>query len=376
MKKKKICLFIGIMLLVGLCIIAVKINLSEIVRYKVEDLMTETLGITYGQKDSKYGKAVVSPDRKQLAFCNGTEEFFVKDLSTGTITTYPTQERVFHVEYNSDGTYLVAGKNMLQIKTGEVKVLPIAVNPGELVAFSSNGEILAVVNKERKLDTMQSFVEIWNLKTGQLIQKVTKNQYLIQQMALSPDGRYLAVAGFGIDVWDTKSGKCIKTLDSKLTPWDNTLPYPDDYNAITYSPDGKYIAAVMNSLYVNKEAESEIIKNLVFNKQSNKEVRKEAIEIWNMEQGSLVKMLKLDPSEHVERLQYSPDGQYLASGKELGQEMNMIRDAVWLWDVNRGEVVKKLTQFPEDSLVELNYSADGNYVSASGHYYTKIWTIK
>jgi len=54
----------------------------------------------------------------------------------------------------------------------------------------------------------------------------------------------------------------------------------------------------------------------------------------------------------------------------------MIRDAVWLWDINRGEVVKKLTQFPEYSLVTMDYSADGNYISASGNYYTKIWKIK
>ena len=71
-----------------------------------------------------------------------------------------------------------------------------------------------------------------------------------------------------------------------------------------------------------------------------------------------------------------PGGQYLASGKDLGKEANMIRDAVWLWDINRGEVVKKLTQFPEYSLVTMDYSADGNYISASGNYYTKIWKIK
>ena len=365
MKNKVKPLLIGSIIVIGVCIIAIKMEIIPIVNAKIEDAMTDTVVIHYNQENPPVARSVVSPDRKQLAFCNGKQEFSVQELSTGKITTYTVTEKVFQVKYSPDGRYLAVGRNILNTETGEVTLLPTQADPGssfDEIAFSTNGELLAIVNDDLALHpTRPTVIEIWNLQTKQLIQKFTKDRFLIHQMSFSPDGHYLAVAGDAITLWDIQTGKCVKTLMTDATPSDNILGTPTNYNALSYSPDGKHVAAVLISEYGPARGKGS---------------QMQGIEIWDTEQEKVVKTLELGRYDTMYKLQYSPDGLYIASGKGVGINNEIIRDAVWIWDVNRGEVVKKLTQFPEYSLATMDYSADGNYISASGNYYTKIWKIK
>jgi len=285
-------------------------------------------------------------------------------LSTGKINTYPATKKVFQVKYSPDGRYLAAGRNILNTETGEVTALSTQAKPStyfDEIAFSTNDELLAIVNVERALKpTRPTVIEIWNLQTKQLIQKFTKDRFVIAQMTFSPDGHYLAVAGDGISLWDTQTGKCVKTLMTDATPSDNILEFHTDYESIDYSSDGRHLAAVLVSQYSSAKG---------------KKNQTQGIEIWDVEQEKVVKTLDGGPYK-LDKLQYSPDGQFIATGRTIYDPLDMIRDAVWIWDVNRGEVVKKLPRYPDSSLLTMGYSADGNYISASGGYYTKIWKVK
>ena len=365
MKNKVKRLLIGSIIVIGVCLIAIKLEIVPIVSAKIADAMTDTKIIHYNQENFPEAIAVVSPDGKQLASCNGKQEFSVQEVSTGKITTYPVREQVFQVKYSPDGRYLAAGNNILNTETGEVTPLPTQATPGlsfDEIAFSTNGELIAFVNNERgPHPTRSTVIEIWKLQTKELIQQFTKDRFLIHQMVFSPDGHYLAVAGNEISLWDTQTGKCVKTFMTDTVPSDNILEFPTDYKALAYSPDGKHLATVFVSAYSAPRS---------------KENHTQAIEIWDIEQEKIVKTFELGPHDAMEKLQYSPDGQYIASGKAVGLHNGNIRDVVWLWDIKRGEVVKKLTQFPEYSLLTMDYTADGNYISASGSYYTKIWKVK
>jgi len=364
MKNKVKRLLIGSIIVIGVCLIAIKLEIIPIVSAKITDVMTDTKVIYYNQKKFPDAKAAVSPGGEQLAFCSGKQEFSVQEVSTGKITTYSAKEQVFQVKYSPDGRYLAAGRNILNIETGEVTPLPTQANPGfsfDEIAFSTNGELLAIVNDDLALHrTRPTVIEIWNLQTKQLIQKFTKDRFLIYQMSFSPDGHHLAVAGHAISLWDIQTGKCVKTLMTDATPSDNTLEFHTNYETLDYSPDGKHLAAVLVSEYSPPKGNGN---------------QTQGIEIWDTEQEKVVKTFDLGIYT-MYKLQYSPDGKFIATGRGVGLDNEIIRDAVWIWDVNRGEVVKKLTQFPEYSLATMDYSADGNYISASGNYYTKIWKIK
>ena len=364
MKNKVKRLLIGSVIVIGVCVIAIKVEIVPIVSAKIADLMTDTKVIYYNQGKSPFARAAVSPDRKQLAFCLGDQEFSVQELSTGKITTYPVTGNVCQVKYSPDGRYLAAGRNILNTETGEVTPLSTQAKPStsfDEIAFSTNGELLAIVNKERALHpTRPTVIEIWNLQSKQLIQKFTKDRFLIYQMSFSPDGHYLAVAGNAISLWDIKTGKCVKTLMTDTTPSDNILEFHTEYRTLDYSPDGRHLAAVLENQYSSAKGNGS---------------QTQGIEIWDVEQEKVVKTLDGGPYM-LDQLKYSPDGQFIATGRTIYDLFDMISDAVWIWDVNRGEVVKKLTQFPYGTLTGMDYSADGNYVSADGDYYTKIWKIK
>lgn len=367
MGNKKKRLLIGIIIFIGMCLAVFKLNLVQVVYAKVDDAMSDTKTICFNQDNwNDNGKAVVSPDLKQVAFCKGTQEFFVKELSTGIITTYSTEEKIYQLKYSPDGTYLAAGRNVLNTKTGKVTHLAtdaILPSTSDYIAFSPNSEKLALVNEEQVQYPRPTIIEIWNLEKEQLVQKLSSG-YVINQIAFSKNGRCLAVAGDKITLWDIQEGKPVKKLVTDSMPADNELLSHIDYQAIAYSPDGKHLAAVLRSSYRNGKS---------INGQSS---QTEVIEIWDAEQGRVDKTLEWDTPHDMKKLQYSPDGKYIASGKGVNRSEEMIRDAVWIWDVSRGQVVKKLTQFPDYNLTGMDYSADGSHLSASGHWNTKIWRIK
>ena len=363
MKNKVKPLLIGSIIVIGVCLIAIKLEIVPIVSAKIADVMTDTKVIYYNQGKSPFARAAVSPDRKQLAFCLGEQEFSVQELSTGKINTYTATKKVFQVKYSPDGRYLAAGRNILNTETGEVTALSTQAKPStyfDEIAFSTNGELLAIVNDEGALHPRPTVIEIWNLQTKQLIQKFTKDRFVIEQMSFSPDGHYLAVAGDGISLWDIKTGKCVKTLMTDTTPNDNILEFHTNYETLDYSPDGRHLAAVLENQYSSAKGNGS---------------QTQGIEIWDVEQEKVVKTLDGGPYK-LDQLRYSPDGQFIATGRTIYDPLDMIRDAVWIWDVNRGEVVKKLSRYPDSSLLTMGYSADGNYISAGGHYYTKIWKVK
>lgn len=185
-------------------------------------------------------------------------------------------------------------------------------------------------------------------------------------MTFVQGGNVLALAGSEITLWNIQDGKCVKTLVKDSMPADNELFLHIHYEAITSSPNGKYLAALLRSTYHNSKKHD-----------PNQPEQTEVIEIWDSEQGVVVKTLVWNNHQNLDILQYSPDGKYLASGKVISGYYDLIRAAVWIWDVNQGKVVKKLTQFPDYAHVKgLDYSADGKYLSASSHWNTKIWKIK
>lgn len=365
MQSKKKRLIIGSILFIAMCFAAVKMNVLPAVSAKVNDMVSDTKTIQYIE-DGPYHEiispgAVVSPDLKYLASCKGTKEFVVQDLSTGVNTTYPTVEKIYQLKYSPNSVYLAAGRNILNMQTGKVTTLATDAeirSSFDHITFSTNSEQLAFVNEEPVASPRPAFIEVWDIQKEVLVQKLPNNR-LVYQMVFSPDGRYLSSAGSEISLWDIQVGKCIKTLVTDSLPVDNELKWHIDYQSIAYSPDGKHLAAVLRDNYSSKG--------------EHKELKKEVIEIWDTEQGVVTQTW--NSTRNIEKLQYSADGQYLASALNI-HKSDLAREAIWIWDVKSETVIKKLGQYPDYSVLQMDYSADGNYLSASGEQNVKIWKIK
>ena len=100
MFRKRIKPAVAGLLLILLLIAAYKLQLFEIASAKVSDIVSNNLVINYGELPRGGTRAVVRGDRKQLAYCSGNQEFFVRDVDSQNITRYETKDRVYQVNYS------------------------------------------------------------------------------------------------------------------------------------------------------------------------------------------------------------------------------------------------------------------------------------
>lgn len=312
--------------------------------------------VTIKYNDAPYdASAAVDPNFKYLAYCKGSKEFFIRKLSAGKSVTYSTQENVYQVKYSPDGETLVAGRNMLDIKsqklthlTTDAKVSRLQV---QVLAFSPNSKNIAIYDGS-------DVIEIWDLQTQELMEKLPILEFiqsldgkgaLVDSMAYSPDGRYLVVSGRVITLWDIQKGKCVKVLTHE-----NKEQFDMYYSNVAYSPDAKHVAVVAGS----KPSEHGDRWDML-------------IEIWDIDQGEVDKKLIVNSIYGLWQLNYSPDGQYLAAGTASGFEPAH----VLILKVDSGELVRSL-EFPDGAVVRLDFNINGKALSASDSYHVRIWNFE
>ena len=106
-----------------------------------------------------------------------------------------------------------------------------------------------------------------------------------------------------IELWDTSTGRILKTLTEYTTP----------INSMCYSPDNRTLASAGGSYGMNNDS---------------------TIQLWDVIRGRILNTL-IGHTGHVRAVCYSPDGTTLASGSVDG--------TIRLWDVATGTHLKTFT---------------------------------
>ena len=178
----------------------------------------------------KGGKLAVFP---KLQDWNANEKITVWDIPTGeplcTITDMSWQDII--LAFASDGkTFATSGKRTTDLwstYTGEqIGTLNIPAYSG---AFTPDGKTLAIGEENNKT------ISLWNLARQERIVTFTGHEYIIYQLAFSPDGTILASgdAGGVIRLWELPIGK-------HLTTFKSSAGY---INKLVFAPDGKTLAS-------------------------------------------------------------------------------------------------------------------------------------
>jgi WD40 repeat protein len=105
-----------------------------------------------------------------------------------------------------------------------------AAGGGAPAAFSARGGILAV-SDGRGAD---SRVRAWDVLTGRPAGPAIAVRHTVTGLALSPDGKTLAVSADGLRLWSTATGQRIGS----------PLPAADAAGPVAFSPDGTVVAAI------------------------------------------------------------------------------------------------------------------------------------
>jgi WD40 repeat protein len=206
-----------------------------------------------GNTNIRMDDVAFSKDGKTVAAALGGNFVRQFDLATGKeiVTAEPGHRLpVGNVQLSPDGTMLTtaAARDSVRLwdlaQAKEIKKIPLTAQHGA-VALSADGRRVYVA----KVGT----IEIWDVMTGERVGEVKAGNILIAALAVSPNGKTLAVRsaqGGAIQLWDTATGKKTGVLADQVPETGGIRRVMVGLGQasgvataeIVFSPDGRFIA--------------------------------------------------------------------------------------------------------------------------------------
>jgi WD40 repeat protein len=233
---------------------------------------------------------------------------------------------------------------------------------GDILAFSPDGKGLVVGSG--------TFLEFWDISSAtrtvrwddeDLEARGFGRHPRLNQVAFSPDGRFLAAAGQRLVVLDTATYEHVASFDAEQDA---------EFTNVGFSPDGKWMAATSDSLgplslyatatwtlqtTVQREWRSE---GLAFSPGSDRVAAvsgESSLGLWGLPEGTLAQSLEMDRT-WVATLAFSADGSTLSA---VGGSNTMFG-----WDLATGQLLTRIRLADELGAARVAaYAPDGNRVA-------------
>ena len=208
-----------------------------------------------------------------------------------------------------------------------------AEQPIRVAAFSPDGALVATAGDDQ-------IVHTWSAETGTAVDVLAGHSAAISALTFTPDGALISSTGDGASLsWNLKpEWKLVRAIGTG----DAGSPLTDRVNAVAFSRDGKQLATG-----------------------SGEPSRGGEIKLWSVADGQLVRDFPKVHSDVVFSLEFSPDGQLLASG--AADKMARVLDLA------TGRIVRSFEGHTHHVL-GVSWSADGRTLATAGaDNIVKVW---
>jgi WD40 repeat protein len=277
-----------------------------------------------GQKGIATGVSF-SPDGQRLAAAYSEGKVVFWDVTAAARAAFPTPGPVQVLACSADGRHLIGGMRDGPARTWDARTGAV------LREFGSPGLRVLAVHPEGHQVVAQGVglvLEVWDPRDGRRLHREEAHDHGLQAAAYSPDGGYFATVGRNgaIRIWSATDFKP-RTFADKGQAF-----------GIAYDGQGNYLALRDG----------------------------QGVKVLAVATGRLVTALA-DPTNFFGPVVYSPDGQYLAAGNQMG--------VVTIWEVKSGRVRHRLTGHT-DIVTGLAYSPDGRRLASCSHDRSvKVWEV-
>jgi WD40 repeat protein len=259
--------------------------------------------------------------------------------------------RVITSVISPDGQWIATSteEGKVQIRSAvtdtEITYIPYATEISDMT-FSPNGEWLAIAER--------GSVSFWERRRGHKLGQITQDGQ-IHQIAFSPEGRRLAIAGWGIaaQVWETSNGGSEWREIARMGYIDT---FPEEMVAIVFGPDGHWLAT---------------------------QQRSGTIQVWDID--TTPQVAKVVQPLPVCWVLFSPDNQWLVSRSEnysvthilntaTFQEISESQDDILVY--NHDSSSSSCYRWPVPIGQDAAFSPDSHWLAvASRNYTVSLWDL-
>ena len=271
---------------------------------------------------------------------------------TEPLVTFDQQRRVFDVACLNDGTIVSAGENGTRLwdpRTGRQREIDSPKQITFNVAVHPNERLIASAQIGTR-DKSDFGLVIWDRFNGDVIQRPLNLREGVLSVAISPDGQWLATAG------RPEVGAHLFRLDSPIEsqPIRSLGSFRTALPELLFSPCGRYLIAAGNDIVDAK------------------------IWIWRTSQldtNRSPRVLVRSAGRIGDDLAFSPDGERLAFGNQLGEIIITATDDLSAAEAQVAERTSwSASKYP---IYDVAYSPDGQYIASAGSDETiRIWHVE